>query len=221
MPTVAHIVEKLVREKPFLHEGLRKGIVSHAGLANELLPEIERSMGKDVTFSAVNMAIRRLAERLPDLRIEKTIFERHSDVTVRSNLVEITLYKTQDVQDGLRGLYDLVDLRGGDFLTVTQGLHEVMLITNVRHVDAICDVFPENDVRKIIRGLASVTVHITPDAAEVIGMFYLITRELGWENINIVDIVSTYTEMTVLLDERDAGRAFDVLKGLIERTGRG
>lgn len=216
MSTVTRVVEKLVREKQFIHEGLRRGIISHAGLAEEILPHVEEVLQKKVTFSAVNMAIRRCAEKLPDLRIERTIFDEHSDVTVRSNLTEIVLFKTLDVQEKLRQLYDVVDLKGGDFLTVTQGLHEVLVITNARHAEGMVRLFPPEVVRKTIPDLASITVHISPDATGVVGMFYLITRELGWESINIIDIVSTYTELTVLLSEKDTGRAFDVMKRLID-----
>jgi len=48
MVTVAHLVEKIIAQKPFLQEALSKGIVNNAALAEELLPEIEKELKKRV-----------------------------------------------------------------------------------------------------------------------------------------------------------------------------
>ena len=64
MVTAAHIVKKLVQEKPFYQEALSRGIINNAALAEELLPDIEKELGKKVKLYAVIMAIRRLSEEL-------------------------------------------------------------------------------------------------------------------------------------------------------------
>ena len=78
MATVTQIVEQLIRQKPFLHEALRRGIINHAALAEDLMPDVEASFEKKVTFSAVNMAIRRLSERLEKRQVESLLFD-HSE----------------------------------------------------------------------------------------------------------------------------------------------
>ena len=40
------------------------------------------------------------------------------------------------------------------------------------------------------------------------------TRAFNWENINIVDIVSTFTGMTFIVKEDDTAKAFNILKKL-------
>ncbi len=215
MPTVAHVVTKLVTEKPFLHEALRRGIINHAALAEEFLPEVRTTVGHEVTFSAVNMAIRRLSERLAQREVEHVIFDKDSDITVRSHLVEITLFKSAAVQERIPELYRMIDMGRGDFLTITQGMNEVMLITGARYRERMLALFEQRSVRKVIGGLSSVSVHISEQAAQDSGMFYLVTRSLAWENVNIVDIVSTYTELTFIVMERDTGKTFDLLKELI------
>ena len=64
MVNVSHLVEKIIEQKPFLQEALSKGIVNNAALAEELRPQIEKELKKEVKFSAVNMAVRRLSEKL-------------------------------------------------------------------------------------------------------------------------------------------------------------
>ena len=218
MPTVSQVVEDLIAQKPFVQEGLSRGIINNAALAEELIPHIERRLKKRVKFSAVNMAIRRLAEKLEKTFVSSARFDKDSALTARSDLIEITLYKSEVVQERLRSLYDIVDFRKGDFLTITQGIFEIMIITNERYEEKVLKSFPKRSVRKVIRGLGSLTIGIPEESVETVGLFYIVTRALNWDNISIVDIVSTLTEMTFILRERDVPLAYDCLKSLIERN---
>ena len=120
MVTVSHLVEKVIEQKPFIQEALSNGIINNAALADQMLPEIEKELKKKVKFSAVNMAIRRLSEKLEQSFISKAKFNNNSDLTLKSNLIEITVYKMEYSQEYIGKLYSLVDIKGGDFLTITQ-----------------------------------------------------------------------------------------------------
>ncbi|MBI2665260.1 hypothetical protein HYX12_01400 [Candidatus Woesearchaeota archaeon] len=218
MVTIAHLVEKIVEQKPFLQEALNRGIVNNAALAEELRPLIEKEMKKKVKFSAVNMAIRRLSEKLKDSFVSKAKFEKNSDITIRSNLLEITFYKESEVQKKMQKLYEIVDFKRGDFLTITQGLYELMIIADQKHEKKILSLFPTDTVKKKINNLSSLTINIPESAVDTLGFFYLVTRALNWENINIIDIVSTFTEMTFIVKEEDTARLFETLRGLIKEN---
>lgn len=216
MVTISHLVEEIIKQKPFIQEALSKGIINNAALAEELKPQIEKELKKKIKFSAVNMAIRRLSEKLEKTFIKKAKFDKDSDIIIRSNLIEITIFKIEDIQKSIKEIYNIVDIRKGDFLTITQGLHEVMIITNKKYEKRITDLFPPRTIKKMIKNLSSLTINIPIESVETIGLFYIVTRSLNWENINIVDIVSTLTEMTFIIKDDDTSRAFDTLKKLIE-----
>ena len=76
MVTIAKIVENIINEKPFLQEALSHGIINNAALAYNLIPEIEKELKKKVKFSAVNMAIRRLSEKLEKSFIKTVKFDK-------------------------------------------------------------------------------------------------------------------------------------------------
>jgi len=216
MVTVTHIVEKIIRQKPYLEQALGRGIVNNAALAEEITPQIEKELRKKVKFSAVNMAIRRLSEKLEKKVEDKPALTRRYDILMRSDLIEFTVYKIRELPKYIKRLYDIVNLREGDFITITQGMNEVMIITNDRYDKKISSLFPEKSIKKTIKGLCSVTVNIPLKAVESVGLFYSITRALAWENINIVDIVSTLTELTFILNEEDGARAFDALRMMVK-----
>ncbi len=218
MRSVAQAVETIIEQKPFIQEALSKGIVNNAALAEEIKPQIEKELKKTIKFSAVNMAIRRLAEKLKETFVVKAKFNQESDLTVKSNLIEIVIYKTPEIQEQIKKIYDIVDFKKGDFLTVTQGLYEIMVIVNHKHEEEIKALFSQQSIRQVVKNLSSLTIALSEEAIETIGLFYQATRALNWENINIIDIVSTYTEMTYILKEEDVSRGFEALKKLISNN---
>ncbi|MBT4540555.1 hypothetical protein HOC35_03505 [Candidatus Woesearchaeota archaeon] len=216
MVTIARTVEKVIERKPFLQEALVRGIVNVAALAEEITSEVEQEMGQKVKFSAVMMAIRRLGEKLEKTVINRAKFDKNSDVSLRSDLYEITVKKMPGIQAKISKLYELFNTKENDILTVTQGFHEITLITNKRNKEKIKKVFKSAEIKSEIEDLASVTINIPPEAVESVGLFYIATKALTWENINAIEVVSTFTELTFIIKENSAAKAFEALKRLIK-----
>jgi aspartokinase len=217
MVTVAHIVKKLVQEKPFYQEALGKGIINNAALAEELLPVIEKELGKKVKLYAVIMAIRRLAEELSKNFIADIRLDIDTDITIKSDLVEITVKKTERIEEKLKELYSVVEYSKGDFLTITHGLYEITIITNRKKLEKVSSIIGQSNIKKMIRNLCSLSIIIPEESVRTVGLFYLTTRAMAWENIPIVEIVSTLTELTLIINEEDTPRAFKTLKEVISR----
>lgn len=217
MATISNIAQKIVREKPFLEEALAKGLINYASLAENLQEEIEKELRKKVQTSAIVMALRRLAEKLETELVKKSSFQfKETDVTIKSDLVEFTVQKSPSIINSVRKVYDSVDFSRGDFLTMTQGVYEITLIFNKKYKNEFKKIFEKEKIIKTIESLASVTIKIPIDVVETVGFFYIITKALNWENINIIEIVSTLTELTFIVKEDDAPKAFKVLKELVK-----
>ena len=216
MVTVSRIVEKLVERKPFLQEFLRKGIVNYGALAEDLLPDIERELKKKVKPTAVMMALRRLNEKLERLPFKEIRFDESSNIIIREGLIEITVEKNKNTLEKIKSLFKKINYSRGDFLTVTQGVYEITLITNRKNLKWLSKTFYKSEIISIIKDLSALTLTIPIDFIETPGFFYLITRSLVWENINIEEIVSTARELTLIIKSEDVPNTFDVLKKLIE-----
>ncbi len=220
MTTVSHLVKKIVEKKPFLEEALARNLINYAGLAKSMQPEIEKELKKQVKITAIMMAIRRFAEELEEdlIRKPKIRFD-ESDITIKSDLFEFTVLKSDSVIQRIKKLYDLMNFSRGDFLAVVHGLYEISIICNRKYTEKIEKIFEEETTKKIVAKLSSMTIKLPPEAVDTVGYFYTITKALNWENINIVEIVSTYTEMTFIIKEDDIPRAFSTLRFIIEQNG--
>ena len=100
-------------------------------------------------------------------------------------------------------------------MTVTQGLHEIMIIAGKKNEAKITAHFKKNQIKKVIRRLSALIINISEESVQTIGLFFLLSRALNWHKINIIDIVSTFTEMTFIVDENDTAGGFNVLKKVI------
>ncbi|MBI4016429.1 MAG: hypothetical protein HY363_01925 [Candidatus Aenigmarchaeota archaeon] len=216
MATVSYIVANLIEQKPFIEDALARGIINYAALAEELLPEIELQMKKKLHASAVMMALRRLAEKLPK-RISVPAAKFHeSDITIKSDLFEITAANSPTSVKAVQKMYGLVNISKGDFITVTQGLYEITIIANKRYKNSILKILTGEKITKSIDHLSSLTIRISEKAVEEVGLFYVITKALAWENIPITEIVSTFTEQTYVLKEEFVSQAFYAVKRTLE-----
>lgn len=217
MVTASHLVENIVEQKPFLEEALAKGIINYAALAETITPQIEHELKKKVKYSAVMMALRRLAEKLQKKLVKGMKLQfKETDLTIKSDLFEVTILKSQSTAKTATKLYELVDLSKGDFLTITSGIYEITIIASKKYKNRIQKLLAQERIIKIIENLSCLTIKIPTEAVETVGFFYAITKALNWENINIVEIVSTLTELSFIIDEDDVAKAFTTLKEIIK-----
>jgi hypothetical protein len=215
MVTVSQYVKKYVQERPFIEQALAEGIINHAALAEKIMPLIESEMRITPKFSAVNMAIRRLSETLTIHKATDGQHKFESDIVVKNNIVDVFLHKSQTIIERIEQLQKDIAKDKNLILNVIFGVHEINLIINEKYVDLVVEYFSPSHIKKIIREIASITVTLSPQTLNDIGIFYVFLKELSWNNIPVIDIISTYTEVTFVVYERDLNRAFSVVSGLV------
>ena len=216
MTTVAQAVSDVIRKKPFLEEGLVTGIINQAYLADMLKPEVERIAGRQTNRYAIVMAIRRLSGRLAESFVGKSAeMFKGSDITITSGIFEMTVKKDARALANVSKLYGLVDISKGDFLTITHGIYEMTIISNAKYKKQIAEMFGRHEIINVVQRLSSLIVRIPLDSVDSVGVLYALTKALSWENINIVEVVSTLTEEIFIIREQDAAPAFDTINKLI------
>ena len=219
MVTVAHVVTRILEDMPFLEEALVRDIINYAYLADMIKPQVEQETRRKVKRAAIVMAIRRFRETLKSGSVEAMhVNFKESDITVRSGIFEITVTKDKNTIELIQKLYDIVDVAKGDLLTVTQGLYEVTILSNSKYKPEVQKVFAKDQILRIFDGLSSLMVKIPTESADEVGVLYLLVKALSWNNINIVEVVSTLTEEIFIIKEDDTAVAFNAIKGLVKES---
>lgn len=187
-----------------------RGVINYAALAEQFLPEVQRMVKKDVNLAAIMMALRRLAEKSNHVEL-KEFHITDTGLVLRSHLFEVTFTKSFAVLKELIALYPSRDVDKGEFFSIIQGDHELAVISGLRYKPKILNLSKKYKPIEMLDHLASLTIKIPLEYVETPGFFYVVLRELVWENINVVETISTPTEFSLVLDEYDATRAYQVL----------
>ena len=215
MVTVAHLVEREISKMPYLQEALIRGLINYGSLADELLPKIKEEIGKPIKHSAVMMALRRLAEKLEDKAQKNFKFSTETAITIKSGLFNVAYKKSGNISKAIQRIYETVDVNSGNVLAINLGNHEVTVVSNQKYLPKLKEIMKGEKLILETKKVAAITLSLSIELMDTPGFFYIVTRALTWENINIHEVVSTPTELTLIVDEAQVMRAYNVLNELL------
>ena len=216
MVTISHIVQKIINDKTFLLEPMSRGIVAYGSLAEQIKPEIAEELRKEVKTHAIVMALRRYAESLK-AKYKKIIFDYSSEIILKTDMCDIAILRSTSLLSKLKRLYDVVDFEKGDILNIIHGRHEVSVVTNERYREKLLNFLTGEKILNIEKNLVSLTLTFSKDFLYTPGVIFNVVRNIAWENINIYEVVSTNTELTFILNKKDAVKGYKVLEKLVEK----
>jgi aspartokinase len=213
MHRIADLVEEYVLETPLVEEHLSLGLINLSALARHLRPRITKALLKPASEASIMMALKRLAPRVAvRTRPPVTRTARPSDLTVRSNLVELTFHTSDTIREKHRRLLNRADRADDAFVTYTQGAAEVMLMVSAGLEKAVQEVFAGERLVSKVRNLSALVIRLAPATVQTPGVYYAILKRLAWQDINVVDVVSTYTEFTIVVANDQVDAAFSALR---------
>jgi hypothetical protein len=215
MRTVPEIVAAIVRKTPFLEEGLSLGVLNHSALARLIRADVGREAMKPIQAGAVIVALNRLAGTIrKKSRPSRRVFRNAPDLIVRLHLVEITYGNSPGLPLRQKTLIEKAGGRSPYFLTFTRGINETTIIASQELEPRILAVCKGERLVDRMASLASVTVMLPPGTALIPGVYSYILKALAWEGLNVVEVVSTLNEFTIVLEERVIDAAFALIKRL-------
>ena len=181
-----------------------------------LKPDVETLLKKEVQSGAIVMAIRRF-KATTEIEFSKKIQEevkKFGDILVRSNLVDYTFKNSETLLKNQQKLLEIIRDKKSIFYTVTRGVYETTFILSDQVRDDIPVIFKDEKLISGSSGLSSITIKLPVGNTEQPGLYYYIFKKLAWDGINILEVVSTSNEFTILLKDVDIDRAFSVIKNL-------
>ena len=214
--TIQEAVDELLRSKPYLEESIDDGLINNSALARTLAPDVQRLTGKQVQKGALVMAIQRHQPgKLAKVKINAgNLLKGLTNIIVRSEISVFTFGNSNTLPARLADLSSLFSKKKGLFYTFSQGVFETTIIVNQS---------AESDLEKIIHmenriahsdNLACITLYLPDENTAIAGYYYFILKLIAWEGINIIEILSTTNEFTLILADEDVDKAFSTLKNI-------
>ena len=217
MHSIAHKVEQIVSESAFLTEGLTLGLINLSELARQLRPQIETELWKPVGQAAVVMALRRLAERMPATARSQPILltPRMGELTTRNELSIATFRLSDNSHECQRQLLALAEPYPGMYVTVTRGVHEMLVVSSRPLASLIDQAFGAERLLARVDNLTALTLRLNPETRRIPGIYHAVLKKLAWDKISVVNMMCTFSELTILLEQSQTGAAFAALSQIV------
>ena len=214
MYTVTDTVREIVKKSPFIQEVLKNDWLNLSQYAASIKPEVESKTWKKVQTGSIITALGRIrAEIQTTFDIQFKIV----DISLKLPITEFNFAKTPEHSAKIEQLYKHFATTDNHFLNIISGNTETGIFINSNYDKQVQKIFRPQKPNIHITDLAAVSIKFDQDILGMSGAVYQILKYLVWENINLLEVISTYTELTLIVEKSNANRVLDVLsKELID-----
>jgi aspartokinase len=194
---------------------LINGILSFSNYAEVIQAEVQKAYGKEVKSSAIVMALRRYGEELKSRDVRCKANNVEYGIVMKTNIFDLNLVRRDSFIAKLGVLYDQISTEKGDFLNITLGSHEVSLSVSEKYRSLVSELAKDEEVLTSMNDLVALSLVFTGDFLQTPGIVYEAVRRLAWEQINVIELVSTMNELTFVIKREDSMKSFDVLQSFL------
>ena len=214
--SVSSCVKRIVDKSPFIHEMLINGILSFSNYASSIQDEVQKAYGKEVySGGGLRVWASALFIRASQGSHKKIVCNVEYGIVMKTNIFDLNLVRRDSFISKLGVLYGQISTEKGDFLNITLGSHEVSLAVSEKYRSLVGELAKDEEVLHQMDDLVALSLVFTGDFLQTPGIVYEAVRHLAWEQINVIEIVSTMNELTFVIKREDSMKAFDVLQGFL------
>lgn len=216
MLKVSDVVYDLVKKTPFVAEALSEGLINTSALARLYHEDVETKLGRKVKQGSIIMAINRMNMGSIDYERKRLIsfFSKLRDMLVRTSLVDYTFKYSNSITGTLREMLHMVSTKQDVFCTYCQGVAECTVIITESMVEEFEKLFKNEILLSKETQLAAITLLLPAENRVLSGIYYFILKELAWQDINVVEVISTSNEFTIVVNQKDLDRTFAAVNNL-------
>lgn len=192
------LVQTFLRSHPSIDECFRAGLLNLAALARFIADE-----NKDLSPSALLMALSRLSQRtktkgLKDKRYIKLL--RAARLMTRTGLM-LAILSTHKYDPRLVQLLSTMKKRRRESHLI-EGMEYITLVTSQEFKDEIKNLF-KSEIEFLYPNVAQVSIVLDASTQMLPGITAFILRLVAEQNINVLEVGTTYGEDMLLVDDKD------------------
>jgi hypothetical protein len=207
MKTLRSALEEILIREDRVAVCFDQGLINLSAFAKQIGDEVEASVGQPVPTNTIVAALSRL-QKTRESCVEPRIQLHASDLSVKTGLSAIAYEKTEEVQALLPKVATQTQLTRSDLFALAIGLSQISFVVPQGQLAALRKEL--NDIKPLYtsNNLASVTVRFGPQYLKTPGVVHHFIRSITVRGVNIVEVVSTFTELTVIVEDADLEATF-------------
>ena len=217
MVTISHVVQDILNKHVFFQEALNQGIISYNKLADNIKPEIEDILGREIKFNAIVMALRRYSEKLGKNQHKFSLNYFH-ETLLKTDVCYILIEESPTALNNIQSIYDKMVIKQGKIFNIVHGNYEIGIITNELNKNKILNELAQENILRIVENLVVISLKYSKDYLFTPGIIYNVLRFFAWENINVISMTVTPQELNFVVGRKDAMKTYDTLEKLVNTS---
>ena len=215
--SVPEVVREIISRNRSIFDCMKMDLINYTALAVKIQPDVERVLGNSVNLNTIVVAIKRYADS----------FEVKDEVEENSVLKNARLALTDGIIDIK---FSVNNSQGIDPLTILDKFSKItsnydffrsadsfrFLTEDLDSIRRIFESFPNQD-NIFSTGLAKIRISIPPSKNQSDVVSY-VAEVLHDNGIDLVNAFFSQDSIIIILNEKDASRAYDILHSDIIRT---
>lgn len=215
--SIPELVREIITRNRSVYDCMKMDLINYTALAVKIQPEIEKILGNPVNLNTVVVAIKRFADS----------FEIKADVKEESVLKNARLALTDGIMDVKFSVKDSNEMdpmvildkfskvtNNYDFFRVSDSFR--FLAEDMDDIRQIFSNMPERD-EMFSTGLAKIRISI-PNSQNQSDVVSYVAEVLHANGVELVNAFFSQDNITIILNERDSSRAYEILHSDIMRT---
>ncbi|MBU0756914.1 MAG: ACT domain-containing protein [Nanoarchaeota archaeon] len=204
---IQKLTEEYIRSRPSVKDCLNMGMINYSALTREIQKDL-----KIKNFDAILIACRRYRERIAKESINESKIRKllsQSKLEIKNKIIIAVIEKPKHYERLLEIEKKITSEKGS--FNLIEGVSTIMIVTNSEFRQLIEDTFTHN-LMKINEDLVQIFITTAPEIEETVGVIAYVYSLFAENGINILEEMSCWTDIMVIIDEKDIAKAMGFLK---------
>ncbi|MBU0615552.1 MAG: ACT domain-containing protein [Nanoarchaeota archaeon] len=209
MGNLAKSTEKYIQEHPGIRECFRQGLINFSALSRKIALDMHLDVKND--FDAILIACRRYHTKLrkePILGSKILDIMKSSKLEVKNKIVDLIVEKSVFFNHLIEIQKEVKQRQ--ERLNIIEGTNTITIITSMEFLPFIQKLFKKKIIR-VYENLAEVVFKSPENLTETPGFIAHISTLLADNGVNIIEVMSTYTDTLIVVNEKDIAKVMELL----------
>lgn len=207
--TTAELTNRYILEHHDIKSCLKKGLINYSSLARLISRELKI---EKTSVEAILVAARRFSKKLEkEVSHENKIRDllSKSELEIKNRIIVYVL----DKEIGLEKVGTLQSkvMKEKDKFYLIEGSNNYTLLIQEKYSEIVRNFFNPHIIKET-KNLALITIKTTKDIENTPGTMAYLTSLFSENNVNIIELLSCWTDTLFVVDSKDAAKTMNFLK---------
>lgn len=209
MIKISEAVLELLKHDEIAAEAFSQDLLNLSAYADKICKQVEKLTLKSVKKSTIVVSLSRISKNQIGKSIPLKSEVKINHLSVKSPVKSLSYKKTADVQRRIATLNPFF-VNPADLFATIDGAREIVIICTSNAIDLIKNHIGQNP-KEEIDDLVAITVEFPAIYNTTPNVLYTLFSALATRRINVVNMISTFSETSFIVDKNDMESVISIL----------